>query len=228
MSYPPERPLFVRWHLGVGDSLICNGLVRHFAKQQAVIIPCKHQNLASVQFQFRDNPNIDVLPVADDAEADRQSMRAQDVLRLGMFGDNFSFKEWDRVMYEQAGIPFDVRWSGFYYERERSTEFYPPLMGEVTTSKGAYYFLHEDAKRNFVIRDNLLPSMMGVEAERTPGTIFDYRMIIENATEIHCIDSVFAILADSIPTTAKRHVLHLYARPDAKPPTLRKPWQILT
>lgn len=228
MSYPPDRPLFIRPHLGCGDALILNGLVRHFAANRPVIFPAKHHNVDSVRFQFRDNPNIQVMPVTDDAEADRYAAQEQDVLRLGMFGKDFTFDRWDECMYRQAGVPFDVRWSGFAYERELSTEFYPPLMGEVTTSKSAYYFLHEDAKRNFVIRDDLLPSMMGVEAERTPGTIFDYRMIIENATEIHVIDSVFLSLVESIPTKAKRLVLHLYARPDAKPPTLRKNWEVLT
>src|SRR5688572_13478577 len=126
MSYPPPPSLFIRPHLGLGDALILNALVRHFAERQPVTFPCKTHNLPSVSFQFRDNPNIEVFPVADDAEADRVCHSQQWSLKLGMFGVGFTFKDWDAVMYKQAGVPFEKRWSGFYYQREFGRELQPP------------------------------------------------------------------------------------------------------
>lgn len=225
MSYPPGPNLFIRLHLGLGDSIICNALVRHFTQWQVVIVPCKEHNLASVQFMFRDNPNIVVVPVKDDAEADKLCNKHQWSLKLGMFGDNFSFKDWDAIFYAQAGVPFDRRWTGFYCRREPSSEIRPP-------HKGPFAFVHEDVNRKMVIDDALLPQIPLVVAERQ-STIFAYTACIEEADEIHCIDSAYLSLVESIPTRAKRLVLHRYARPNSKengyagPPTLRKNWQVI-
>lgn len=224
MIYPPSRALFIRWHLGLGDALICNGLVRHFAKSRTVIVPAKHHNVPSATFMFRDDPNIQVLPVQDDKAADEWAPWDAYVLKLGMFGENFSFHEWDRVMYKQAGVPFDVRWTGFKVERHPSSEIQPP--------SGKFAFVHDDHGRGMDITDAELPELPLIYAEKQP-TIFSYCRVIEEAEEIHVVDSAFLSLVESIPTKAKRLVLHRYARPNSKengyagPPTLRKDWKII-
>jgi hypothetical protein len=219
--------LFIRPHLGAGDAIILNALVRHFANKGPVIFPCKHHNILSVSFMFHDDPNITVIPVTDDAEADRLcAEHTGEVLRLGMFGDNFSFKDWSSVFYRQAGLNPDLRWSGFRVGREWGTELCSP--------EGQYAFVHEDRARKMIIRDELLPQMPIIYAEkREDGTIFNYMGVIEYATEIHCIDSCMAILSDQVRTKARRLVMHRYARPNSKengyagPPVLRKPWEVI-
>src|SRR5687767_8139013 len=109
MSYQPPPSLFIRPHLGAGDALILNGLVRYFAERQPVIFPCKTHNVPSVSFMFRDNPNIEVLPVKDDAEVDQACRTTPFSLKLGMFGTGFTFKDWDECFYTQAGLPFEKR-----------------------------------------------------------------------------------------------------------------------
>lgn len=219
--------LFLRVHLGLGDSIILNGLVRHFAALGQVVFPCKHHNLPSVRLMFRDVPDIYVLPVTDDAEADRLcAAHKGEVLKLGMFGKDFTFTNWAECFYRQALLSPEVRYSGFYFQRDWGKEFWP--------HQCEYAFVHEDPARHMVIRPELLPEMTLVRAEkREGGTIFDYTGVIEGAAEIHCIDSVFLSLCDQIKTKAHWLVLHRYARPNSKengyagPPSLRKNWQVI-
>ena len=59
--------------------------------------------------------------------------------------------------------------------------------------------------------------------------IFDYLTILENAKEIHCIESSFLFLIDSFNFKGKLFN-HRYARqyPENNTPTLRNKWNILS
>lgn len=221
------KSLVIRSHLGAGDMLIINAIVRERAtKFDEVYLPCKTHNVPSVRFMFRDLPNVYVWGVRDDNEADKFTSDriycGSKVLGLGLFAyeKEFDIDQWDREMYRQAGLPFEQRWDGFRAVRDPSRELEPGV--------DSWVFAHQDSARRFEINVNRMPR--GNVLSPIPGrrhNIFDYWPLIENAEEIHCIDSCFAILADSIPTKAKRHVLHLYARPGALPPHYRKNWEIL-
>lgn len=213
--------LFIRPHLGLGDAIILNALVRHFAAKGPVIFPCKTHNAPSVSFMFRDCQDISVAAVGGDADAELRCTLCNNALKLGMFGKDFTFKDWSDCFFRQAGLNPDLRWHGFRIQREWGSELWPP--------EGDYAFVHEDRARNMIIRDELLPAMPIVLAEKR-DTIFAYLGVIENAAEIHVIDSAFLALCDQIKTKAHRLVLHHYARPNSKengyagPPTLRKHW----
>ena len=60
--------LYIYHHLGVGDSLFCNGLVRHFAETyDKVYVFCFPHNLEKVSYMYRDNPNIRMVPMEEPA-----------------------------------------------------------------------------------------------------------------------------------------------------------------
>ena len=60
-----------RGHMGLGDHIICNALVRHLAKKDTIIVPVKKHNETSVKFMFSDNENIVVMPFKGDRQADK-------------------------------------------------------------------------------------------------------------------------------------------------------------
>lgn len=213
--------IFLLAHLGLGDCLILNGLVRNLVTRDGVVVPAKPHNVDTVKFMFRDLPTVTVMQVADDIEMLAVAKRFRGgVVRTGMFGANFSFKDWDLNFYKQAGVAFSERWDRFEVQRAREREvmLWQPFI-----------FLHHDSERGFAIPKERWPNVKDVRVIQPwrTTTLFDWMRVLEEAEEIHCIDSSFAILADSIPTTAKRLVLHLYSRPGAKPPTYKKDWQIL-
>lgn len=217
-----KPPLFIRPHLGLGDALIVNALVRAKAVEHAeVIFPSKKQNVVTIKEMFSDLPNVKVIEVEDDSDADLVSLKWKDnTLRLGMFNPNWNGGKpgWDKLMYEQAGVPWEQRWDGFK----------APQRNVDMTPIAPYAIIHDDVDRGFGIPSARRPRMPSVSVyPSSSGSLFDWSMVLAMAHEIHCIDSCVAILVDSIPTDAKKLVLHLYARPNAKPPTFRKEWEIL-
>ena len=223
-SSPIKPPVFIRTHLGLGDAIIQNALVRAKAREhERVIFPVKHANIPTVTQLFSDVPNITLLPVDGDNHADEEADKFKDeVLGLGLYrkqGWNGGEPGWDKEMYEHAGVPFKDRWDGFTFPIEPLKPHTPPAE--------PFALIHEDPKRKFIIKRSLLPKSLPLVPVLASSSLLDYYDYIRQAEEIHCIDSSVACLVDGVATRAKRLVLHLYARPGARPPTYRKAWEII-
>jgi len=217
------KPLFLKWHLGAGDAIICNGLVRVLAQQyDEVILPAKHHNLATVAWMFSDLHKVTVVRVRDDTEMiDLGTVRYwKDRIGLGLWSDRGIQEKWSEGFYADADVPFECRWS----------EFKLPTSVWCHGGKIWDIFWHDDPHRGYSINLAAPKDSIYMPSSRKPFQ--DHLWPLETANEIHVIDSCFLCLADSIPTNAKRHVLHAYATahdPYKKfgPPTLRKNWEIL-
>ena len=137
-----------------------------------------------------------------------------EIVGLGSYGNNFFPKgvRFDQNFYDQAGINFDFRWSRFEVPRnhEREEEIFKVL----GCYSEPYIFLHEDKNREFVIDRKKIDSRLRV-IEPVTGTskfsLFDYRKVLEGASEIHLIESSFAAFAESIGLGQKLYA-HRYAR----------------
>lgn len=212
-----KGPLFIRWHLGLGDAYICNGMVHVLREGGDLVLPCKPHNMATVTAMFKGDEGISIRRVVDDAEMKALARGFKRVLNLGLHsGEPLDKVGWDRQLYRQAGVEFRHRWDSFRI---------PPSTWECP--KRPYAFVHEDPKRGYSI--DLKRLTAGLEVIRPEGmsNALDYVPLIRCATEIHCIDSSFLCLADSLETRAVRHVFHRYARPEGLPPTLSRKWEIL-
>jgi len=213
-------------HLGLGDHLILNGLVRELAKKERVIVLCKPHNAVSCRFMWRDNTWIKVHEVADDVDARENCAMVEqfvpDVVRNGMHkvGDTFDFYQWDKEFYRHAGLDFDLSWRGFKVDRDLRQE-------ETTLPVHDYAFIHDDPERGYVIDEShITKGLVKFRPNKLHPNLFTWCEAIERATEIHCIESCFAILADRIPTTATRLVVHAYVRKSIAP-TYKKSWEVL-
>lgn len=215
-------------HRGMGDLIICNSLFRHFARNHSVVVvPVKPAYFNSATFMLRDVPSVLVIRADTNAEAYHivNAFRASGpVLFLGNRGSNYRRQEFDRCFYEQADLPFETRWTGFRVIRDSSIELPEPTR--------PYAFVHDDASRGFAINRSLscfsgLPECAVVEG--VTENIFAWLPCILSAAEIHCIDSAFALLIDSLTLhSSVRLFLHRYARPSDTIPTYHLHWKYLT
>lgn len=215
--------LYICPHLGLGDAFIVNGLVRVIASQgNRIIFPAKRHNAATVTWMFSDLLNVTVLAVRDDAHMMEES-RGFESLKLGVHSGDYKIpKDWDAWFYRQAGIPHECRWSEFSLPW---TELLP--LGVVFPA-----FVHDDQKRGYDIDQSRLPLVSCVYRPDPHDPMAKHIRPLQASMEIHVIDSSFLCLADTIPTNAKRLVLHQYATAKdvnkrTGPPTLRKDWEIL-
>ena len=94
-------------HLGMGDHIICHGLVRRLYEQKSFtkfkLITKKHY-ADNVQFMYSDLKNLDVIEVQDDNEANQilQKHRGEKLKHFAPYGRPDLFTE--EAAYTALGI----------------------------------------------------------------------------------------------------------------------------
>lgn len=219
------KKIFLMTHIGLGDAIIQNGLIRELALQNdKIYLPCYWHNVPSITCMLSDLPNITLCQIINDKDIyglERlfQNKETHEVLRLGMYSGeaHVAPETFDQTFYRQAGIHFTKRWDAF-----KLNECY-----QCPIPSGEYSLICDSPSRGFNI-DRSKASFPIVELDfSNERTIFAYCDLMRNATELHCINSAPAILADSIPIKGKGF-FHRYARPYTSYDNfkLRKNWKV--
>lgn len=198
---------FIYHHLGLGDHIICNGLVRYYTKMYGeVLIPCKPHNFDQVQYMYRDNPNINILSIGDDSEVEKfiLSNGIQDnVIKVG-FEKLSGIKTFDEEFYESIGLEFNVRFDEFFFLRDKEKE--TEIFEKYVSSDEKYIFIHGNLDRNKFRNDLKI-------VENPPEyKIFDLLKIIENAEEVHLMESSIKCLVNSYLFEKPKFFYHEYVR----------------
>lgn len=222
MSTPP---LHILGHLDLGDAFVLNGLVHHISDTEPQIIwYVKPKYVSDVAAMMASNPNVTVAPAGGGYEDPKAKwLTAERTLRLGFFnGGKFHTPRWDSEFYQQAGVPFPVRWNRFSI----SPDLFPL---KIETSP--FILVHDDPERNFLINPEMLPASIEIARVRPGKSIWDWMTCIYYAEQIHAIDSSVLNLVESLRNVKAKLFFHRYARkmvPEgANYPTLMKPWTIL-
>lgn len=212
--------LYIYHNLGLGDHIICNSIVRHYAKlYDKIYLFVKNHNYISVKFMYQDLDNIvfivgQVYSDGIDTFVLPYIEKYQDkILRIGYKDIGLSF---DEYFYYSNGISFEKRWSDFYVDRNPYSEM--EIFNKFNVHED-YIFLHEDVNRNYIIdRNNIINKDLRIISpiEGLTDNIFDYCYLLENAKEVHCIDSSFRLLADSINLKTLDLFYHINRNQDDK------------
>lgn len=220
------RGILLNFHLGLGDAIICNAIVRHLAAQHKLVcIPCKYHNANSVQFMFRDLTNLVIRPVEDSDEAEMFRTKVWEgwILNIGATAYGFNLENWSESFYWQANLDPELRWTGWKCVPDLSC-----LKGDKLLEP--FLFVHDDWDRGMKILPDRITSPIGRivrPSQNQSGHIFEWWNMLERAAELHCISSSFALLADSIDLPNNpRLFIHHYARPEPLP-KFKKNWEIL-
>lgn len=217
------KAIYINWHLGLGDAIICSPIaVKYASMYEKVYVPAYERNMASVQSFFVDYPNIKVVPHFLKVPAK--------ALNLGAYNPGFPFvpgESFDEWFYRVAGMEIE--------DKKRFNPL-PKAALQVNTKTNIpdnvtdLIFVHDDITRGFTIDKTLLPEGNKYSPfcnyERS---VLSFHKAIEKATEIHCIDSSFLHLCDALPTTGKLY-WHQYARRYESPlhdVKLTKDWTII-
>lgn len=224
--------------LGLGDHIVCNGLVREQCRRyDRVGLFCFPNNEPSVSFMYRDLNNLRVHVIRSHKDAARFRFSNRFVfgdahydttLKIGTYDVESGIK-YERQMYKFAKLPLEALWDSFYVERDRERE---SALSQKMHATGPYIFLHDDAR--YPINLTKVSSSFPILRPdmRLTDNIFDYCDVLERAEEIHVMDSSFMFLVDCLPYTNPRQRLfvHRYARENMawNLPILKKNWEIFT
>lgn len=214
------EPPLVAWHLGCGDGLMAAGGIVELAKEFGGIrFPRYYRHVPSFREIFKNNPEIEVIPVYDEHDM----FRIQRVMILtGIYKYPYEFWRqskdldvWrdgpptDIHFYEQISVPIEKKWDSFPWVYE----------GHIKYGHNPYIFVHDDASRGYIMDLNRIgphwtQDMMVAPDREFSRPLTDYAEALINAHEIHCINSCFPWLCEFLPLPAQqRRYLHRYARP---------------
>ncbi len=226
--------MLLDFHHGMGDEVICNGLVRECCKKYAVVgIFCLERNYPSVLFMYRDLTNLRIHVVRSHKE--RYRFRFFNPFRIGRNHydevraidsyDQESGIRFERQVYKTFDVPLEKKWESFFVGRDRVKE--EALFQKAGLSQ-PYLFVHDDARYPLNLA-RISPALKLFRPNRDlTDNIFDYCTAIERAAGIHVIDSSFMNLIECLPytNTAQLLYMHRYARttPLWALPMLKKPW----
>jgi hypothetical protein len=210
--------VYIFHHLGLGDHIIANGIVRTIAKKyDKVYLFCKSLNFKNVSRMYKDLPLKLILMEDPNSINFFMSLNPKNkyIISGGKpFWDIFNKSDnkfyIDEIFYQLAGVPIENKWKEFYIERdlEREKYVYYNILGLKDGEE--YSFIHDTAERR--ITKNI-PKMKIIKPNNPEISFFDFIYTIENAKEIHCINSSFFCLIECMLLN-KNLFLHKYARTD--------------
>lgn len=190
-KYIKKRMLFIQPGK-VGDIILCLPIVKHYSKEYFIDWKCPKEYHS--MFDYVDYARPVTIPAgAYDKTLD---------IAFGLGGapekfwqsNKHSYNSFVTLKYELAGVPIESK-SNLQYRRNYEKE--KALFDKVVGYKKDYILVHNNSTYGTPIK---------VDKENivyfTPVddyTIFDWRKVIENASEIHCIDSSLCNFVDAIP-----------------------------
>ena len=230
--------ILLDFHRGLGDEIICNGLVREYCKKYKTVgILCLERNYSSVSFMYRDLANLRIHVLRSHAQGDwfrrlnpvRFGRNHYDEVRfIGNYDQESGIRN-ERQVYARFGVPIEKKWESFFVERDTERE---EALFRKAALPSSYIFIHDYAP--YLIDRARISSSLPVfrPDKRFTDNVFHYCGVIEHAAELHVIDSSFMNLIECLSYTnpAQRLYLHRYARvtEGCNTPVLKKPWIMLS
>ena len=141
----------------------------------------------------------------------------------------------DIVFYKQFNISFKYRFLNSYWKRDIKNE--KKLFKKLVGINQPYAFVHDDKDRNFVIdTKNINPNLKIIRNDKKE-LIFNFGLILEQAKEIHIMESSFRQIIEVLNTEniklylykgrGGEHAIDLYNEKKKKWIGTSKKWKII-
>ena len=224
-----DKSYIIHTHLGMGDMFICNGLIRKVVKEdkyEKYYVICKEKNFKTIEAMYSDDDKISVISIKGENEY-------REVHNLGLSPNNLRVGHehlnpnirFDESFYVQLNLTIEDKWKEFKLNRDIDEEerVYNQL---VSMPNEEYIFVHDESSLGKV--DLKIESKMKIIKPRLGITdnMINFLKVIENAKEIHCVDSSFLSMIDlSVKETSASYFLHDVRKTHS--PILSPKWSLI-
>ncbi len=212
-----ENQIYIYHHLGLGDHFHCNGVVRYLLNNKfndkKVNLFAKKKYFEMIKFMYRDLKRLEIIPITNNEndEFNDVSSYIKSGDHIEKIGFDYFLKNIDKnktidiLFYEQLNIDYSKRFELTYWKRdhEKEEELYNKII-----QNDKYVFVHDDPSRNFIISDEYIPKDFQIIRNSYEHSIFDYSKIIENAKEIHVMESSARCMLEYLNTENSKHFLY--------------------
>lgn len=200
LIFPKRKDIVVlEPHLGLGDGVICLGLVKELSRRHPDIkfyYVCLHRCYQTLAWMFQGLDNVYLFAAESGREA-RQLTGFLNSKYLPIGIHNVDIKRFDEFFYEQHQIDFNLRWvNGSVPPGPKSSLLFNQLNPE-----NEPYILVCNRESGMVSYPLNIPNpddMKIIEVQALTNNIFDWNQLILGAKEIHSIDTAFVHVIESI------------------------------
>jgi hypothetical protein len=220
----PFDKLFFDRCVGLGDAFVMNGIVHHYARTcNTLYYPARGEFFETLTCLYQDYPNIEVWRFYSNEQEDIFLSTHPDVVHLKSFPlitqeiDRKNCEpekiqiHWQQQLYENWDVPFKMRYLDFHMPKNiPGTD---DLYNKLTDGDDDYILVHRyasDHPAGIPIDIPRYRNSKGLPPKKIieikPGqtsNMLQYRQLIENAAEIHCVASSFFNLVDSMVDSVK-------------------------
>tara|TARA_Y100001938_G_scaffold145561_1_gene222502 strand:- start:4981 stop:5766 length:786 start_codon:yes stop_codon:yes gene_type:complete len=219
---------------GLGDHIMMNGAARYLLNSyDQVYVVTYGQKVEHVKYMYRDDPRIHIVAETD-AASGKHAQRKIRKIRARYEKEGFDARMffwpymrdwpdlverigldvekscWCEAFYKAVGVDYKQRHESFYFKRDphRERELYKRL----GLPKEYAFVASKRAKKQSRIYLNTKLPIVSPDSFPLKTLVFDWMSVIENATEIHTVDTSWFHLIKSMKLDNPRF-FHRYARP---------------
>lgn len=194
-------------HQGLGDHIVCNGLINHFSEKfEQIYLPVKSRDINNITHLYRGASNIEIFKIENDTEEeDVQEFSKTNKLKILKVGFKKRLPPFNKSFYSQFNLPYSISFEKFDLQRDenKETELFNYLKDYYNIKKEFQLVHNQSSFGKVELRTNKnLPSIYIDKDTDIFKNIFYYLKVIELASEIHCLDSSFLHLVERVQTKA--------------------------
>lgn len=222
--------LIIHHHLGLGDNIDCNAIVRFLSDgYESVDVFAKKSYATMVEYMYRDLDKINIVPV-DGNEYDEvakylteQPEDGVNFLRIGH--ENYppnapADKNCWELFYDQLNLPHEIKYEYFYIKSDEEEE--NRVYNKLNPNNEDFIFVHEESSMGVFPFD--LETDMKIIRNDVEENIFHFTKILNKAKEIHVMESAFKSMAEHFPTEGKLVFHNNREHPLGK---TKKDWEVI-
>jgi hypothetical protein len=187
-------------------------MVRLFLKKEQfsrVCVFAKDSYADLIEYMYRDEPRIVIIRVDKNNEFNEveKYLIKHDIKNYLEVGHrNYPWHQEEilgmgcaELFYKQVDIDFQYRFDGFCFERDLEEE--ERVYKKLNPHDSEYVFVHDDPSRGFEIPDEKIFDLnngpIKIIKNDMEENLFHFIKILENAKQIHCMESCFRSLVET-------------------------------
>lgn len=204
-----EKELIIYHHLGLGDHIICNGLVNKISENFKIHLAVKKNNFKNISYLYSENKNVSTFLIESKNEyKEINNYAKQNRLKILKIGFNNQVKDknnfWNVSFYSQIGFDYSISYDNFFLPTNMNlqTQLEKHLKNYFAIENDYILVHNQSSKKKF---DLNIYSKNQIEVTKESdlfNNLFLYEILIKNAKEIHCINSSFIHLVERVNTNA--------------------------
>ena len=195
-------------HLGLGDHIICNGLINKLSKNYETIhLPVKSRDLSNLEYLYSENPIIKVFKIEQESEKEDIKKYSSEIgLKVLKIGFKKRFPPFNLSFYKQLDLDYEISFNEFSLpENTQKEDTLKNHLFKTYKIKDRYQVVHNQSSYGEVkLKTN--PKLQSIYIDKKTdifNNLFLYKKILNHAQEIHCLDSSVLHLAERVETPGK-------------------------